>query len=144
MGFAHLHDGLKLYADGHPGTLFVPAGDSWRRYLGTDSPTLADLYTLYSDNAHPGVNGYILYVDTLWGVLRNTSSAGLPRDLLALRCDPASPCLSLADLEACIAAGNCGTQNGVSLDANGNPAVVTATDAPLYQAAADAAVAAAR
>ena len=147
QGFNTMHDGLRAYAVAHPGTLFVPAGKSWQIVLGTDTPSLEELYALYSDLAHPGVRGYSLYLYTLWDVLHGagTSSTGRTRDFPALRCDPsagAPACLTQAQLEQCAASGSCSsTQNGVELDGNGDVAVTTAAQAALYQQAADAAVA---
>src|SRR5581483_10509178 len=111
-----------------------------------DSPTLQELYALYSDLAHPGVRGYTAYVYTLWDVLHGpgTSSIGLTRDLPALRCDQAAgapACLTQAELEQCAANNSCAsTANGVELDGNGDVAVTTAQQAAAYQQAADAAV----
>ena len=67
---------------------------------------------------------------------------GAPRDLSALRCDPAAACLSVSELEACIAADSCGTENGVQQDGRGAVSVVDVDDALRYQAAVDAARAA--
>jgi hypothetical protein len=141
-GFTYMHENIGQYARDH-GLLFIPGGDSWLRFVGTGAPRAATHRFYSPDGGHPGMEGSYLYVLALWGAIRGTSTVGLPRDLEPLRCDPATPCLDLAGLDACAASSSCGTGNGVQRDYAGNVSVVTPTEAHLYQTAVNAALAAA-
>jgi hypothetical protein len=145
-GFTTLHNDVGSYAADHD-LLFVPAGDAWLRFLSANPA--APLKSLYaSDSQHPGAEGDLLYVYTLYGALARVSTVGLPPDVLQLRCNMNQPCLSYDALDACVGDNgdfNCSGQNGALFgppDGGARVAFVTADEALAYQQAADAALAA--
>ena len=151
-GFNSLHNAVKNYADSQ-GVLYIPAGQVWREVIG-DSPSTATLSEFYSsDSQHPGAEGNLLYVYTLYAALTGRSAVGLPTDILELRCDMDQACLSYQALDDCVSPCavncsptpgeyNCSPQNGALFGPNGaGVAFVTDDEAARYQAAVDAVLA---
>jgi hypothetical protein len=145
-GFDQLHDDVAAYAQSND-VLFIPAGRVWREVLG-DAPSNEALSEMYSSDAeHPGAEGDLLYVYTLYAALTGRSATGLPVDAVELRCDLTidEPCLSHAALDECVdddGAYNCAPQNGALFGPNGlGVAFVSEDEASTYQAAVDAVLA---
>ena len=140
-GFDNLHNAIKSFSETR-GLLFIPAGKVWRQIIG-NSPSEAELSEFYSgDSEHPGAEGNLIYVYTLYAALTTRSAVGLPVDALELRCRPVdNSCLSYAGLDDCVAANgdfNCSPQNGALFGPNGSGvSFVTAAEAASYQAAVD-------
>lgn len=141
-GFDTLHDDIGAYAESE-GVLFIPAGRVWREVLG-DAPSTAALSEMYSSDAqHPGAEGDLIYVYTLYAALTGRPAVGLPVDAEELRCaNNDEPCLSYQELDACVdddGAYNCAPQNGALFGPNGvSVAFVSEQEAATYQAAVDA------
>ena len=139
-GFDALDTAIRSYSADH-GLAFVPAGATWRRHLG-QSPTRDALLALYSgDLDHPGPEGGYLSVMTLYGALTGQTvvDAGIDNDLTALRCDPRSPCLTEAQMRACMNARGewqCAASNG-AVFSNGKVHFVFDDEAVHYQGIVD-------
>jgi hypothetical protein len=142
-GFDALHDDVAAYAAAED-VLLVPAGRVWREVLG-DAPSSEALSRMYSSDAqHPGAEGDLLYVYTLYAALSGRTAVGLPVDAVELRCSLTidEPCMTYAELDACVdddGAYDCAPQNGALFGPNGvGVSFVTAAEAAGYQAAVDA------
>ncbi len=151
-GFDNLHNAIKQYANSQ-GVRFIPAGRVWRHILG-DFPSTAQKSEFYAgDSQHPGAEGSLLYIYTLYAALTGRSAVGLPVDAVELRCNMSQPtCLSYAALDNCVSPCsscsptvgeyNCAAQNGARFGPNGvGVSFVTPDEAATYQLAVDAVLA---
>lgn len=137
-GFDALDGAVRSYTKDN-GLLFIPAGATWRRHLG-EAPSRDDLLELYgADFAHPGPEGSYLYVLALYGALTNRSVVGVDNDIPALRCFPNEPCLTEAEMRACLndrGEWGCQASNG-AVFSNGRVSFVDDDEAAHYQQIVD-------